>query len=178
MAALAEAHADAVWVGSGFVAEPAEFARSCERAGINFIGPGSAAIELFGDRVQARKLAESVNIPVVPWSGGPVHDADSALNAARHVEVQVVADGLGTVWAIGVRDCTVQWRNETVIEESACTLLDESSEKALCDAAVRLCAAAGYRGTGTVEFLVDPATRRFLSWRSLPSRPSSTPSPN
>ncbi len=219
MAALAAARADAVWVGWGFVAESAEFARRCEEAGINFIGPTSDVIQLLGDKVRAKQLAESVGVPVVPWSGGPVHDADSALlaadlqgypvlvkaaaggggrgirlvesasqmreafgsaqaeaehafgdgtvfierrlDAARHVEVQVVADGQGAVWAVGVRDCSIQRRNQKVVEESACTLLDRAGEQALCDAAVRLCAAAGYRGVGTVEFLVDPDTRRF-----------------
>jgi len=220
MAALAEARADAVWVGWGFVAESAEFARRCERAAITFIGPGSDVIWLLGDKVRAKQLAESVGVPVVPWSGGPIHDADSALlaaeligypvlvkaaaggggrgirkvesasqmhdafasaraeaehsfgdgtvfierrlNAARHVEVQVVADGHGTVWAVGVRDCSVQRRNQKVIEESACTLLDEAGEQALSDAAVRICAAANYRSTGTVEFLLDPVTKDFM----------------
>ncbi|MGO8956149.1 MAG: carboxyl transferase domain-containing protein [Streptosporangiaceae bacterium] len=220
MTAMAEARADAVWVGWGFVAESAEFAQRCERAGITFIGPSSETIRLLGDKVRAKRLAESIGIPVVPWSGGPVHDADSALivagmlgypvlvkaatggggrgirvvdsadrmpdafaaaqaeadhafgdrtvfierrlDAVRHVEVQVVADGHGSVWAVGVRDCSIQRRNQKVIEESACTLLDKPGEKALRGAAVRLCAAAGYRSTGTVEFLVDPATRKFL----------------
>jgi len=220
MSAMAEARADAVWVGWGFVAESAEFAQRCEQAGITFVGPGSDVIRLLGDKVRAKQLAESLGIPVVPWSGGPVHDADSALlaaemlgypvlvkaaaggggrgirlvesadrmhdafaaaqaeaghafgdhsvfierrlDAARHVEVQVVADGHGTVWALGVRDCSIQRRNQKVIEESACTLLDESGERALRDAAVRLCSAAGYRSTGTVEFLLDPATRQFM----------------
>ncbi len=220
MTAIADTRADAVWVGWGFVAESAEFAQRCERAGITFIGPSSETIRLLGDKVNAKRLAESIGIPVVPWSGGPVHDAGSALlaaeilgypvlvkaaaggggrgirmvdsadcmrdafaaaqaeadyafgdrtvfierkvDAARQVEVQVVADGLGAVWAVGVRDCSIQRRNQKVVEESACTLLDESAEKALRDAAVRLGSAAGYRSTGTVEFLVDPASRKFL----------------
>ncbi len=219
MTALAQARADAVWVGWGFVAESADFAERCERAGITFVGPGSEVIRLLGDKVRAKQLAESIGVPVVPWSGGPVHDAGSALlaadmlgypvlvkaaaggggrgiriaesaagtsdaftsaqaeaehafgdrtmfverklEAARHVEVQIVADGAGTVWAVGIRDCSIQRRNQKVIEESACTLLDEAGEKALSDAAVRLCAAAGYRGAGTVEFLVDPPSGQF-----------------
>ncbi len=206
MTALAQAHADAVWVGWGFVAESADFAELCERAGITFVGPGSEVIRLLGDKVRAKQLAESTGVPVVPWSGGPVHDASSALlaadmlgypvvvkasaggggrgirvaesaagmreaftfaqaeaehsfgdgtmfverklEAARHVEVQVMADGAGTVWAVGTRDCSIQRRNQKVIEESACTLLDEAGEKALSDAAVRLCAAAGLPGRG------------------------------
>ena len=74
----------------------------------------------------------------------------------------MVADGLGTVWAVGVRDCSIRQRNQPVIVESACTPLDETGEQALRDAAIRLCAAVGYRGTGSAEFLIDPATRQFL----------------
>ena len=220
MAALEQARADAVWVGWGFVAESADFAERCERAGITFIGPPSDVIRLLGDKVKAKQLAEQVGVPVVPWSGGPVHDAASAtvaadllgypvlvkasaggggrgirsvnspgdmaeafksaqaearhsfadptvfierrLAAARHVEVQVIADTFGTAWAVGVRDCSIQRRNQKVIEESGCTLFDQAADQALRDAAVRLCAAAGYHGAGTVEFLLDPVTMQFM----------------
>jgi acetyl/propionyl-CoA carboxylase alpha subunit/acetyl-CoA carboxylase carboxyltransferase component len=220
MTALARARADSVWVGWGFVSESAEFAARCEEAGITFVGPPSDVIRLLGDKVRAKQLAESLGIPVVPWSGGPVHDSQSALIAAgiigypvlvkasgggggrgiqlvesesamaaafaaaqraaaaafgdptvfierkldgvRHVEVQVIADGQGTVWAAGFRDCSVQRRNQKVIEESGSTQVDPAAEAAIRDAAVRLCRAVGYRGAGTVEFLVDPLTRQFM----------------
>ena len=75
--------------------------------------------------------------------------------------MQVIADGYGTMWAVGVRDCSLQRRHQKVIEESASTVLDAAEEQAIRDAAVRLCAAAGYRNAGTVEFLVDPETGSF-----------------
>ena len=220
MEALEQARADAVWVGWGFVAESADFAERCEQAGITFIGPASDVIRLLGDKVKAKQLAERVGVPVVPWSGGPVHDAGSAaiaadllgypvmvkasaggggrgirsvasaddmaaaftsaqaearhsfgdptvfierrLAAARHVEVQVIADAFGNAWAVGVRDCSIQRRNQKVIEESGCTLFDAAADQELRDAAVRLCTAAGYRGAGTVEFLLDPVTMQFM----------------
>ena len=68
----------------------------------------------------------------------------------------------GTVWAVGVRDGSIRQRNQPVIVESACTPLDETGEQALRDAAIRLCSAVGYRGTGSAEFGIDPATRQFL----------------
>ena len=73
----------------------------------------------------------------------------------------MIADGYGTVWAVGIRDCSLQRRHQKVLEESASTVLDAAEEQAIRDAAVRLCAAAGYRNAGTVEFLVDPETGSF-----------------
>ncbi len=164
LSALTAARADALWAGWDFIAEPAKLARLCEREGIMFIGPGSDVIRLLGDKARTRQLAESVGVPVAPWPAGPAAESASAPcgPAARHVEVPVVADGLGTVWAVGVRDCSIRQRNQPVIVESACTSLDETGEQALYDAAIRLCAAVGYRGTGSAEFLIDPATRQFV----------------
>jgi acetyl/propionyl-CoA carboxylase alpha subunit/acetyl-CoA carboxylase carboxyltransferase component len=216
---LEQSNVDAVWVGWGFVAEHASFVERCEKAGIVFVGPDSATIRLLGDKVEAKRVAERADVPVVPWNGGPVEDAESAARhaerigypvvlkaaaggggrgirvvrepgdlaaafaaargearlafgdptvfverlvpAARHVEVQVIADAYGTTWAVGVRDCTIQRRHQKVIEESSSTALDAAAEKEIRDAAVRLMSAAGYHNAGTVEFLVDPESGRF-----------------
>jgi acetyl/propionyl-CoA carboxylase alpha subunit/acetyl-CoA carboxylase carboxyltransferase component len=80
---------------------------------------------------------------------------------ARHVEVQVVADGQGEAWAVGVRDCSFQRRNQKVIEESSSPALTVAQERELMAAARRLALRAGYRNAGTVEFLYEPAHRRF-----------------
>jgi acetyl-CoA carboxylase carboxyltransferase component/biotin carboxyl carrier protein len=82
--------------------------------------------------------------------------------AARHVAVQVVADDHGTVWALGLRDCSVQRHNRTLLEESASSGLDADTTAAITDAAVRLAKASGYRNAGTVQFLVDPQTQQYL----------------
>ncbi len=170
LATLAQARADAVWAGWEFIADPAELARLCERGGITFIGPGSSVIRLLGDPARTRQLAESVGIAVTSSDGGDGASAPAG-PAVRHVEVQVVADDHGTVWAVGVRDVSIRRRNQPVIVESACPPLDTAGEQALRDAAVRLCSAVGYRGTGAVAFRVgvgvgvgvgvDPATRHF-----------------
>ena len=76
--ALVQAEVDAVWVGWGFVAERASFAQRCEEAGIIFVGPDSATIRLLGDKVTAKRMAEKADVPVVPWSGGPVDDVAQA----------------------------------------------------------------------------------------------------
>ena len=79
---------------------------------------------------------------------------------ARHVEVQIVADDAGQVWALGVRDCSVQRRRQKVLEESSSVALDEAAERELRESAVRLAPRAGYRNAGTVEFLYQPETGR------------------
>ena len=82
------------------------------------------------------------------------------LPASRHIEVQVIADHHGAVWAAGVRDCTIQRRNQKVMEESASTALSPEQDRELREAAIRLCRLAGYTNAGTVEFLYDLADQR------------------
>jgi acetyl/propionyl-CoA carboxylase alpha subunit/acetyl-CoA carboxylase carboxyltransferase component len=93
--------------------------------------------------------------------GDPTVLMERVVGAARHVEVQLMADGHGGVWALGVRDCSYQRRHQKVIEESASPALTAEQEREVADAAVRLARLAGYRGAGTVEFLYEPSERRF-----------------
>ena len=93
--------------------------------------------------------------------GSGVVFLEKLVTGARHVEVQVIADGQGTAWALGVRDCSVQRRNQKVIEESASPLLDAEQTAELKAAAERLALAVDYRGAGTVEFLYHPGDRFF-----------------
>ena len=183
--ALLRARVDAVWVGWGFLAERASFARLCEEVGITFVGPSSETIATLGNKIAAKRIAESVGVPVVPWSGEPVQQparaaaharrlgypllvkaatggggrgirivrdrselanalasarAEAALAfddptvfleqlipARRHVEVQIIGDNYGNIWAVGVRDCTIQRRHQKVVEESSSPALDAAA---------------------------------------------------
>jgi len=217
--ALRSSGADSVWPGWGFVAENPDFVRLCERIGVRFIGPSAEAMDKLGDKIAAKRVAESAEVPVVPWSHGPVATADDALAHAhrigfpvvikaaaggggrgirvvrdaaelpaafagarseaesafgdptlfleaqvlggRHFEVQVAADTAGTVWALGLRDCSVQRRRQKVLEESAPVDIDAHTRRRILDAARRLCRTVGYTGVGTVEFLARPDTGDF-----------------
>ena len=73
----------------------------------------------------------------------------------RHIEVQVLADHFGNVIHLHERECTIQRRYQKIIEESPSPTLTEDRRQQLCETAVKLCKAIGYRNAGTVEFLVD-----------------------
>ncbi len=81
---------------------------------------------------------------------------------ARHIEVQVFGDGAGNVVALGERDCSLQRRNQKVVEETPAPLLPAATRQALIDAAVRLTSAANYLSAGTVEFLYDAERDDFF----------------
>jgi acetyl/propionyl-CoA carboxylase alpha subunit len=82
--ALRATRADAAWVGWGFVAEHAAFAELCRDLGVVFVGPSPEAMRKLGDKIAAKKLAETAGVPVAPWSGGPVETvAEAQAQAAR-----------------------------------------------------------------------------------------------
>ncbi|MDA3959603.1 MAG: urea carboxylase [Planctomycetota bacterium] len=83
------------------------------------------------------------------------------IERARHLEVQVVGDGLGGVVALGERDCSVQRRNQKVIEESPAPGLSPARRSELIDAAVKMTRAVRYRNAGTVEFVYDVSADAF-----------------
>ncbi|SEJ11348.1 urea carboxylase [Pseudomonas sp. NFR16] len=83
------------------------------------------------------------------------------IQRARHLEVQVFGDGQGDVIALGVRDCSVQRRNQKVLEETPAPNLPTGMADELCAAAIQLAKAVSYRSAGTVEFVFDSDDQRF-----------------
>ncbi len=211
-----ETGCDCVHPGYGFLAENAPFAELCHENDLAFIGPGTDALALFGDKVRARELAASLDIPVVPGSGAALTAWQDAAKAAaqigypvmlkaaaggggrgmrtvtsademhqafdrcrseakaafgdpsllleklvqrpRHIEVQILADTTGQVVHLFERDCSVQLRNQKVIETAPAPNLDDSVRARLHADAVSLARAAQYANVGTIEFLVVPET--------------------
>jgi acetyl-CoA carboxylase, biotin carboxylase subunit len=94
--------------------------------------------------------------------GSPAILVERFLPAARHVEVQILGRADGVVVALGERDCSVQRRHQKVAEETPSPGVRPQLRAAMAAAAVRAGQAVGYRGAGTVEFLVDEAAQEFV----------------
>ncbi|MGY4827182.1 urea carboxylase [Sphaerotilaceae bacterium SBD11-9] len=115
----------------------------------------AAASDLRDAFESVRRLAQS------NFSDGGVFIERYIANA-RHIEVQVFGDGAGQVLSLGERDCSLQRRNQKVIEETPAPNLRPEVRAALQDTARRLAAAASYRSAGTVEFVLDASTQEFF----------------
>jgi acetyl-CoA/propionyl-CoA carboxylase, biotin carboxylase, biotin carboxyl carrier protein len=104
------------------------------------------AEEIAAARREARGSFGDDTLLVERWIEGP-----------RHIEIQVLADGHGTVLHLGERECSLQRRHQKVVEEAPSVLLDEATRAAMGEAAVQAARSCGYVGAGTVEFIVPGA---------------------
>jgi acetyl/propionyl-CoA carboxylase alpha subunit/acetyl-CoA carboxylase carboxyltransferase component len=124
-------------------------------------GGGGRGMRRVDDLAELPTAFERARAEAQQAFGDPSVLMERLVGAARHVEVQLVADGEGAVWALGVRDCSYQRRHQKVVEESASPVLTPEQEKELAESAVRLARKVGYKGAGTAEFLYEPAEQRF-----------------
>lgn len=214
LAVARAANCDAVHPGYGFLSENAHFARRCKEEGLRFVGPQADVLELFGDKVNTRTLAERQDVLVIPGTSQPtsLEEAKAFLDSlgdggalmikalaggggrgmravyrpeeladayarcqsearaafgqdgvyveqlirrARHLEVQVVGDGLGGVTHLWERECTLQRRHQKLVEVAPSPGLPKKLRERMITVALRLARAVNYASLGTFEFLVD-----------------------
>lgn len=210
--AAADFGCDAVHPGYGFLSENAVFARAVIDAGLIWVGPSPEAIELMGDKAQARQAAEAAGVPTLRGTHGEAPTGDALLEIAaeigyplvvkaaaggggrgirlvtraedlastvevaqaeaaaafgsaavylekfveraRHVEVQVLGDGTNVVH-LGDRDCSMQRRQQKILEEAPAPDLPDAVRQHMLESSVELARQCHYKGLGTVEFLYD-----------------------
>ncbi|HEV2936768.1 MAG TPA: biotin carboxylase N-terminal domain-containing protein, partial [Streptosporangiaceae bacterium] len=132
-------------------------------------GGGGRGIRLVRSADQLDEAFERASSEAGKTAGDATVFLERAIRGGHHVEVQVVADAKGTVWTLGVRDCSVQRRNQKVIEESASVALHAEQEKMVRAHAAELIRAADYVNAATVEFLYEPG-ERLLSFLEVNTR--------
>jgi acetyl-CoA carboxylase biotin carboxylase subunit len=129
-------------------------------AGGGGIGMGAAYDEASLRKTYETARAAAERLPAGA-EGAPDILLERFVEGARHVEVQLLGLADGTVIALGERDCSVQRHHQKVVEETPSTGITPGLRERMTAAAVRAGEAVGYRGAGTVEFLVDPAAQEF-----------------
>ena len=124
-------------------------------------GGGGIGMRLCRSAQELREAYDSVSRQSQASFGSSNLYFERFVTAARHIEVQIFGDGRGSVIALGERDCSVQRRNQKVIEETPAPGLSDDIRKRLLEAAVRLGRAVQYQSAGTVEFIYDNAIGDF-----------------
>ncbi|WP_380160390.1 acetyl/propionyl/methylcrotonyl-CoA carboxylase subunit alpha [Kineococcus sp. R86509] len=117
-------------------------------------GGGGRGMRVVHDLEEVPEAYDSAVREAVAAFGRGECFVEQYLERPRHVEAQVVGDGRGSVVVVGTRDCSVQRRNQKLVEEAPAPFLTAAQHEAVVTAAQKICAAVDYRGAGTVEFLV------------------------
>ena len=152
--------------GSGLLASAAEAQAAAERIGYPVMlkstaGGGGIGLTRCADAAQLAAAFESVRRLAGNFFGDSGVFLERCIDEARHVEVQIFGDGRGRVAALGERDCSLQRRNQKVVEETPAPDLPAATRARLLEAARRLGSEVDYRSAGTVEFIYDRARDEF-----------------
>ena len=118
-------------------------------------GGGGKGMHIVWQKEDLRHELERASREAEKYFGDGTVFVEQYIENPRHIEVQVLADHFGNVVHLHERECTIQRRYQKIIEESPSPTLTDEKRQQLCETAVKLCKAIGYRNAGTVEFLVD-----------------------
>ncbi len=147
-------------------ADPARCAALAEEVGYPLMlkaswGGGGRGMRVIEDAAQLAELLPVARREALTAFGNDELYLEKLVRRARHVEVQILGDSHGNLVHLYERDCTVQRRNQKVIERAPAVFLRDAERSALCEAALKLGRAAHYCNAGTVEFLQDADSGRF-----------------
>jgi urea carboxylase len=152
--------------GTPLLADPDEALQAAEKIGFPVMvkstaGGGGIGLQLCRSAAELReKFAAVKRLGEANFKEGGVY-LERFVELARHVEVQIFGDGKGQVVALGERDCSIQRRNQKVLEETPAPDLSEAVRQQLFEAAIKLGETVQYASAGTVEFIYDRATQTF-----------------
>jgi acetyl/propionyl-CoA carboxylase alpha subunit len=123
-------------------------------------GGGKGMVKVGNDEELAQGLARARSEAKKSFGDETVL-VEKYIERGRHIEVQIVADEHGTVIHLYERECTLQRRNQKIIEEAPSPSLDDGLRQEICLSATRLMSEIGYTSAGTVEYIFDSTTKRF-----------------
>ena len=124
-------------------------------------GGGGRGIRLIENAEEALEIIDLAANEAASAFGDATIFLEKFITGARHIEVQIMGDAHGNVIAFGERDCSIQRRNQKLIEESPSPAVDEELRTAICNAAIEAAKSCNYQNAGTVEFLLDEKTKQF-----------------
>ncbi|MET0696928.1 MAG: biotin carboxylase N-terminal domain-containing protein [Acidimicrobiia bacterium] len=125
-------------------------------------GGGGKGMRIVGDPSGLTEAIEGARREAASSFGDDTVFLEKYLQAARHIEIQVLGDGHGRVVSLFERECSIQRRHQKIIEEAPSPVIDESLRRRMGDTAVAAATAVGYVGAGTVEFLFQDGDFYFL----------------
>jgi urea carboxylase len=152
--------------GSGLLSDVVDAQTQAQRVGYPVMlkstaGGGGIGMQLCRNELELADAFHSVErLAKNNFSQGGVF-IEKFVERARHIEVQVFGDGAGNVVTLGERDCSLQRRNQKVVEETPAPGLSDAVREQLFDCALRLAKSVNYQSAGTVEFVYDSATAQF-----------------
>ncbi len=144
----------------GAISSPAEALVFAKKFGLPIAikaahGGGGRGLKIARELGEVEELFSSATREAVAAFGRGECYVEQFLDRPRHIEAQVLADRLGNVLVVGTRDCSLQRRNQKLVEEAPAPFLSEEQRQKIHSAARDICAEAGYTGAGTVEFLLS-----------------------
>ncbi len=164
--ALAEKAGVPMLPGSGLIATAVEALAEAERITYPVMlkssaGGGGIGMVLCHTASELQEKFESIGRLAANNFGNAALFLEKYVAKARHIEVQIFGDGKGNVVALGARDCSLQRRNQKVIEETPAPNISSETLQQLQSAAVALASSVAYASAGTVEFVYDAEIRKF-----------------